>query len=222
MLNILLHTAYGLSFFQYRPSLEDLDSTVAAMKQYGLPVHTFIATSTPLCLAILSHAPTSPLEVYTLAASNNLHDMAVSASPHLLSYPLRTITDEQARAMGAVYLKKLFALQQGRTEVLKLLLLPPPHPHPETDDCKFADQRKVSRAWTLASAYLAWEVRADLSTSAMEAALLPLADGMSCDECKVMLKTRVRELVVKWAQVKVRWCLLCAVRASSTFIFCSH
>jgi len=202
VLNVLLHTAYSLSFFQYRPSLEDLDSTVAAMKQYGLPVHTFIAPSTPLFLAILFHAPTSPLEVYTLAASNNLHDLAVSASPHLLPYPLHSITDKQATAMGTVYLKKLFALQQGRTEVLKRLLLPPPYPHPETGDCKFADQRKVSRAWTVASAHLAWEVRADLPASKMEAALLPLADDLPCDECKAMLKTHVRELVAKWAQVK--------------------
>lgn len=205
VLNVMLYTAYGLSCIQYHPSLDVLESAIAAMKQYGLPVYTFIAPSTPLCIAILSHAPTSPLEVYTLAASNNLHDVAVSASPHLLSYPLHSITDTQATAMGTVYLKKLFALQQGRTEELKRLLLPPPYPHPETGDCKFADQRKVSRAWTAASACLVWEARADLSASAMEAALLPLADDMPCDECKTTLKTHVRELVAKWAQVKVRF-----------------
>lgn len=44
---------------------------------------------------------------------------------------------------------------------------------------------------------------ADLSTSAMESALLPLADHLSCDVCKRSLGDRVKQLIIQWSVVKV-------------------
>ena len=45
--------------------------------------------------------------------------------------------------------------------------------------------------------------RPDLSTSAMESALCPLADHLSCDVCKQSLADRVKQLIVQWSVVKV-------------------
>lgn len=64
-----------------------------------------------------------------------------------------------AERIGAVYLKRLFFLHFGRAEALKRILLPPPHPHAPTPSCDFSDQKKLTRAWALASAYLAWDTR---------------------------------------------------------------
>jgi len=150
----------------------------------------------------LSHAPLRPLELYALAASHDLYDLAVSTSPHLLSFSLASLSDEKVEQMGAVYLKRLFFLHFGRADALKRILLPPPHPHPPTAWCDFAEQKKLTRAWALASAYLAWDARPDLSTSSMESALRPLEEHLSCDLCRTALKDRIKNLVVQWSVVK--------------------
>jgi len=103
----------------------------------------------------------------------------------LLSYSLASLTNELAVKMGPLYLKRLFFLHLGRIEALKRLLLPPPQP-----------------AWALASAYLAWDARADLSTQAMEIALRPLCDYLGCDQCNQLLRERINNLVGQWSTVK--------------------
>ena len=108
-----------------------------------------------------------------------------------------------AAKIGPIYLKKLFFLHLGRTDALKRLLLPPPHPHAPTPTCDFMEQKKLTRAWALASAYLTWDARPDMSASTMEAALHPLADHLQCDLCKQSLRDRIRDLVVQWSVVKV-------------------
>lgn len=203
VLNILLHTIYGLSCTHYSPTLQDLQTAIVTMKVYGLPVQAYIGPSSPLSHTILAHAPTSPLDVYALAASLNNDALAVSASPHLLSFSLSSLTDEMAGKIGPVYLKRLFFLHLGRLDALKRLLLPPPHPHEAINDCDFTEQKKLTRAWALASAYLTWDARPDTSASSIEAALLPLCDHLTCDACKKSLKDRIRDLIVQWAQVKV-------------------
>lgn len=132
---------------------------VRALKSFGVPLTTYIAPSTPLFTLLLANAPAAPLEIYALAGEHDLPHVAVSASPHLLSFPLPTLTDEMAQQMGPVYLKKLFFLHLGRSDALKRLLLPPPHPHSPTPECDFTEQKKLTRAWALASAYLAWDAR---------------------------------------------------------------
>lgn len=44
---------------------------------------------------------------------------------------------------------------------------------------------------------------ADLSMSAIEAALCPLGEHLSCEMCKKNLAERVKQLVVQWSVVKV-------------------
>jgi len=81
-----------------------LKSAVIALKTYGVPLHDQIANSTYFYTLLMLHAPHHPLELYALAASNNLYDLATSiaasTSSHLLSLTLALLTDEMARRIG--------------------------------------------------------------------------------------------------------------------------
>ncbi|KAI0729332.1 hypothetical protein C8Q72DRAFT_311860 [Fomitopsis betulina] len=200
--NVLLHVIYNMSPSHYSPTLETLCAAVDALASYGVPVARHCTATTPIYALILAHAPIAPVDVYTLAASHDMYDLAVPASAHLLGFSLANLSDEHAARMGPLYLKRLFFLHLGRIEALKRLLLPPPHPHPPTAECDFTEQKKLTRAWALASAYLAWDVRPDLSMSSMEAALCPLGEHLSCDVCKKNLTDRVKQLVMQWSVVK--------------------
>ncbi len=162
VLNVLLHTIYHLHCTHYSPSIDTLIAAVDTMHKYGIPVSKYIALGSPLYQLILALAPIAPLELYSLAAAYDLYDLAVPISSHLLAFPLSNISDEMAERMGPIYLKKMFFLHLGRIDALKRLLLPPPHPHAPTPDCDFTEQKKLTRAWALASAYLAWDARPGL------------------------------------------------------------
>lgn len=159
VLNIILHTIYELSCSHYSPSPSTLINAVTRLPYYGIHPKFYITPSSPLYALLLSYAPLYPIDLYALAASFDLYDLAVSISPHLLSFPLSSLTDDMVENMGPVYLKRLFFLHFGRIDALKRVLLPPPLPHPPTESCDFGDQKKVTRAWALASAYLAWDAR---------------------------------------------------------------
>ena len=119
VINILLHTAYDMSCGHYYPSLADLSAAVSACRVYGLPLKKYIAHGTPLYTSLLSYAPTNPIEIYALAASYDLLDLAVTTSSHLLSFQLPTLTDEVAAKIGPIYLKKLFFLHLGRIDAVR-------------------------------------------------------------------------------------------------------
>ena len=159
ILNVILHAIYNIPCAHYTPSFFALESAVTALKTYGVPLRNRIANSTHLYTLLMSHAPLCPLELYALAAANDLCDLAVSTSSHLLSFSLASLTDEMAERIGPVYMKRLFFLHFGRAEALKRLLLSPPHLHAPTPWCDFAEQKRLTRAWALASAYLAWDAR---------------------------------------------------------------
>ena len=159
VLNIVLHSIYDMSCVHYSPSFAILITAVNRLPVYGISPKKHIAPSTHLFSLLLSHAPSYPLELYALSASHDLHDLAVSTSSHLLSFPLASLTDEMAQHIGPIYLKRLFFLHFGRSDALKRVLLPPPHPHSPTPFCDIAEQKKLTRAWALASAYLAWDAK---------------------------------------------------------------
>ncbi|KAI0766909.1 hypothetical protein BD413DRAFT_605674 [Trametes elegans] len=202
VLNIILHTAYGIPCAHYKPTLDTLVAAIDAMPTYGLSPKVHVAPSTPLFTLVLNQAPMQPLVVYTLAARHDLYELARPVSGYLLSFPLESFKDELAATIGAVYLKRLFLLHLARLDTLKRLLLPPPHPHPSTEQCDFAEQKKLTRAWSLAASYVAWDARADLAPSAIQSALLPLADHLPCELCKQSLADRVKHLLVQWSFVR--------------------
>lgn len=159
VLNVLLHTLYSMSVSHYSPTHENIADAASAMARYGIPLKVYIAPSTPLFSLILANAAHSPLEMYAIAASFDLYELAASISVHLLSLPLYSVTDEMAARIGPVYLKRLVFLHLGRIDALKRLLVSPPNPHEPTYECDSSDQKRVTRAWALASAYLAWDAR---------------------------------------------------------------
>ncbi|KAJ7018858.1 hypothetical protein C8F04DRAFT_1149828 [Mycena alexandri] len=202
VLNILLHTFYDLDCAQYLPSFATLVRAVESMQIYGINPKLTIQPSTPLFTLLLSHAPHVPMDLYSLAGHHDIEDLAVAASAHLLSFSLPRLTDAAAQRMGAIYLKRLFFLHLGRTEALKRALLPPPTAHKPTPGCPLAQQRMLAREWALASVRLAGELRPDISTHALELALLPLAARLPCTLCQNALNARVQNLTERWAVVK--------------------
>ncbi|KAF5388963.1 hypothetical protein D9757_005024 [Collybiopsis confluens] len=103
----------------YVPPLDLLSEVVNRLSLYGLQAHSLIRPGTPFYALLFSHTPFAPMNVYILAASNKLHQLAVTASSHLVSFPLSAITDAMAEAMGSMYLQKLFFLQLERSAALK-------------------------------------------------------------------------------------------------------
>lgn len=192
-----------MSCTQYSPSFDTLVEGVSALNTYGISPKFLITPSTSLYGILLTHAPNHALELFALASQNDIYDLAVSASSFLLSMSLSTLSDEMAQRIGPIYLKRLFFMHLGRAEVLRNILLPPPYPHAPTPSCNSQQQKHLTSAWTLASAYLAWDARADLSTSAMEAALSPLADHLPCDLCRAALSERINALTLRWSTIKM-------------------
>ncbi|KAF8970864.1 hypothetical protein BDZ97DRAFT_1694124 [Flammula alnicola] len=110
-----------------------------------------------------------------------------------------------AERIGAVYLRKLLRLHVGRFTSLKGISLHPPLPHPPTKECSFEDQRKLTRAWALVSAYLAWVARpvhiiviqyTDLPHT-MQTAPNPLMERLACEMCHQALRDRIKGVVVQ-------------------------
>ncbi|KIK62797.1 hypothetical protein GYMLUDRAFT_41688 [Collybiopsis luxurians FD-317 M1] len=202
ILGLILHMVYGISCSPYVPPLDVLSEAIDRLALYGLHAHCLIQTGTPFYASILAHVPFSPMDVYILAAKHRLHELAVSASSHLISFSLSKITDRMAEEMGPEYLRKLFFLHLGRSSALKELLLEPPRLHAVNHFCSRTDQRSLTRAWALASAYLAWDARADVSAGFLEATLNPLVKDISCEQCRQSLHERIKNLLDRWAEVK--------------------
>ena len=158
-LNVILHLLYGTSPAAHSPSFEVLQNAVDHMQRYSIVPCNYIVPTSPLYTLLLCVAPLHPMDVYVLAAHHKLHELAVATSSHLLSYSLRRISEAQAERMGAIYLKKLMDLHLSRLSSLKNILLTPPHPHSPTRQCNFQEQKKLTRAWALASAYIVWDSR---------------------------------------------------------------
>lgn len=133
--------------------------SVDALSRYGFPLCDLAQRWSHLYTMILNRAHTHPIEMYASAASHNLDDLAVAISPHLLSFELSELPDKIAQKMGAVYLRRLMFLHLGRVQALKRLLEPPLEFHTPTDSCGLSEQSQLTRAWSLAIASLAWDVR---------------------------------------------------------------
>ncbi|KAL4244689.1 hypothetical protein ABKN59_010251 [Abortiporus biennis] len=198
ILNIILHTVYDLDFKRYTPPLHVVLAAVDSSEKYGIPLDQAITPSKPLFEYIMSQAPRQPMDVYICAASHGLHSLAVSVSSYLLSHEISSITDDQANRMGVVYFKKLVLLHNHRVNALKKLLLDPPGEHPSTLDCGFVEQQQLTRAWALATAYLAWEIRPDQSANLIQNTLSSLGSRLSCKACQNKLNLRIQEILTKW------------------------
>ncbi|KAH6903912.1 hypothetical protein BKA70DRAFT_1373767 [Coprinopsis sp. MPI-PUGE-AT-0042] len=202
VLNVIFHTLYGMSCAQNSPLLDDLVQAVDCMPKYEIIPRALILPQSPLYVHLLSFAPLEPMIVYSLAGHHELSELAVHTSGHLLSFPLFKIDDTLAARMGPVYLRRLFMLHWTRLACLKEYLLQPPPHHLPTEYCTTEDQKKLTRAWTLAAAYLVWDARPDVSTYMINAAFESLIRSVSCNECQEASTARVRQVLTQWVAVK--------------------
>ncbi|KAG2024057.1 hypothetical protein CC2G_001653 [Coprinopsis cinerea AmutBmut pab1-1] len=202
-LNVIVHALYNTSCAQHAPTLDVLESAIDRMPSYNITPNAHILPGSHLYGLLLTHAPLSPLRVYALAAHHQLHELAVHASSHTLAIPLSSITDDIARRIGAIYLKKLMTLHMARQEHFKNIILQPPELHLVSKACSFQDQKRLSRAWALAAAYFAWDGKNDVPINELQRTFASLEDGLDCDQCKGTLRKRIKEIVVQWAAAKV-------------------
>ncbi|KAK0217111.1 hypothetical protein IW262DRAFT_171119 [Armillaria fumosa] len=203
MLNIILHAIHRMSCFQFRHSIDTLMAAVNLFPRYGLEPKDFVSPSSPLFKDIRYKMPLSPLKVYVVASRHDLADLAATASSHLLSFKITTMSNEMAQLINPIYLKRLFDLQTTRINTLKRALsIPPPH-HPATSACDFIAQRSLTRAWAFCAAYLVCSADAGMTASRIESIFQALADRyISCDECKGCLKARLKSIVLEWSELK--------------------
>ncbi|KAJ3536634.1 hypothetical protein NMY22_g5950 [Coprinellus aureogranulatus] len=203
ILNIILHAIYGTIVSKHSPTTAELLEALDKLPNYGLVPRDLVRPNTDLYNLLLTHAALTPLVIYATAAFHDIFELAQQASSHLLAYPLNEVDDILAMRMGPAYLKRLFLLHMNRIDAAKRVLLQPPGIHAATKKCTFEDQKKVKRAWALGSTYLAWEIRADLSSQSIKGVFEPLAAELDCAECRQMINKRVHDVLVSWAAVKV-------------------
>ncbi|KAG7094987.1 hypothetical protein E1B28_005784 [Marasmius oreades] len=202
ILNIVLHAVYGLSATRYAPTFDELSRAVDRLEAYGVHPSTEITAASALHSTLLSHAHVDPMKVYLLAAKHDIFDLAVSTSSHLLSFPLNKITEDIAIKMGPKYMTRLFSLHRGRLVSLKRLLSLLPHLHPPSPKCNLKMQNTMARAWKLASAYLLWQDRPDLSSNYIDAVFRTLPEHVSCELCKWAFQCHIQTVTAGWRKVQ--------------------
>ncbi|EIN04836.1 hypothetical protein PUNSTDRAFT_122576 [Punctularia strigosozonata HHB-11173 SS5] len=203
MLNVVLHAIYNMAWTTPIPLFAVASSAVTSLVKYGFDVKTVFAPSTTLFgLFSRSYAASAPMDVYCFAASHDLALLAVVASRNLLSFPLCALDDALAEKMGPRYLRRLFFLHLGRTAALKRLLVPQPAQHPPNAVCGTAERQGLNRAWALASAYIAWDARPNLTSQDIRNVMNPLINDLVCTQCKLSFLERSLALIAQWSAVK--------------------
>lgn len=204
LLDIVLFAIYGLPIVPLNAPLPTLaEALFSLLNDHGAEAPAVIGPTSPLTTAILAHAHIRPVDVYALAAAFDVFHMAQTASQYLLSFSLPTLAVADAERIGPVYLTRLWALHHTRGVELKNLISPPPSQHRATRSCGKAEQHKIARAWTLATAYILWKTTPDLASSKIAALLQPLAQDLKCPLCRELVALHIRDIICRWAAVQV-------------------
>lgn len=203
--NVLFRVLYDLSFDGYVPPLSKIRDAIAALVKYGIIPSQVITKNSSLAYDLHRLSAHSPLEVYMLAAKFYLNDIATSTSQYLLSVDILNVPDEFLYEMGPVYFKRLVELRTYRINALRSLLPSPPLPHaPCTSGCDYIQREEVVRLWTLVSAFISWNARADFSSAEIEVIVSSSARELTCHMCRIAFRDRGKDLQLQWNLVKVR------------------
>ncbi|KAH9944110.1 uncharacterized protein BXZ73DRAFT_96607 [Epithele typhae] len=203
VVNIMLHIIYGIQCLQYAPNLETTETALEALHlQYGVSIQVHAAPHLPLYQLILSYAPFCPLEAYTVAAHYALEELAIATSNHLLAYDLSEVSDDAARKMGPIYLKRLFILHQSRLAALHDILFRPPREHEPAVGCSGEQRQQLTGDWIMTVEQLVWQASPSTSTDTLRSLLEPIGAAITCAQCAVMLQGRVQGVVNEWSAVK--------------------
>ncbi|CAE6420065.1 unnamed protein product [Rhizoctonia solani] len=200
VLNLVLLALYEFPIQKFAPSNESLREVLLTLTNLGYDPSFIAYPRSELYGLLLKSAAADPLRMYAAAAQCSFESLAVSVSALTLRTPLHEITDELARQMGPVYLRRLFFLHLGRADALRRIALPLPSLHPpETNDrCNAEAQKGIQRAWTLASAYII----AQSHPGEVNSVVSLLGARVECTECTRSLQERISRLVHDWSAVK--------------------
>ena len=133
VINVVLHTLYDISCAQYTSNFDTLSKPQPRCRNTVLGwkiAHSILHVN----LTRTRH----PFTPFTPTAKHDLYDLAAFATSYSHSIAFSSLTDEMAKEMSPVYLKRLFFLHYGRADALKRILassLSSPHPHPPTREC---------------------------------------------------------------------------------------
>lgn len=198
--NIILHLVYDMPCGRYGPTIEVISSTLDALPKYGLPIPD---PSNEIWTVLLRQVEVDPLRVYSVGAAHAIDTVCTQSSEHTLSTHLSNVTEANAMAMGAIYLRRLFFLHLGRMEALKRIAGSPPEIHPPTPACSEATQRAIQKAWKAALAdLLLVEMPQAIPVSSIISAFGPVANSTQCLACKEKVQDRIASVVEEWGNVK--------------------
>lgn len=158
VLNVVLHTLYGLPTFVSMPTFECLTASIEALPKYGLagPLQLYVAPGNALYNALLSHSVYKPLAVYAFAASRDLEALAISSSAYTLHLKPYLMKQELVDRIGALYMYRLHKLHGTRMHALRALLDIMPTFPPHRDAASNTDNHTnvISKAYELAVAQI--------------------------------------------------------------------
>ncbi|KAF5337993.1 hypothetical protein D9758_014333 [Tetrapyrgos nigripes] len=201
-LNIILHLLYNLDPTQYQTPLTSIISAIDHLPKYGYIPKSLLTSRSFLYKVLLFYTPLYPLRLYLLCGKHDLYELAVAVSSNTLSTDLSSLTDDDAERMGSVYLGRLFRLHRSRIATLKASLMPPPALHNPTKECGFENQRVLSSAWMMATAYLLWSAKPDTSTSAIRGVFNSMTKHITCRDCCKGRDDRINKIVINWSLSK--------------------
>ena len=205
VVDVILHAVYRLLYTYDNPTLSDITTALAIFPKYGLSVEHYMKRFTSMHRALSSHTTSSPLDVYALAASYNLEEIAVETSLHLLSLDLNSISYQQASQIGTLYLDRLFNLHLERVEVLKALARRQPERHiavRRTGANHDDEHNELVRAWALTASHIDSSAKPDLAVTTIESIAKPFQEGLKCYLCKAAFTNCLRELLSDWSCAK--------------------
>jgi hypothetical protein len=213
ILNIVFLSLYGLACAQFNPTFDQIEAAVNALPTYGVSPHRLLTNTHPLFSCLLSQASFRPLDVYMLATSYSIEDLAVATSSHLLSLKLFELSDEKCVRIGALYLKRLFDLHIDRDKALMVALGPLPKRHAPTKFCHCDAGSPGSiggglagnlhKAWAQGLADLTWDLRPDISVHMLNLRLSPIVKEVGCHLCQESVRNRIKDVCSQWSLVRV-------------------
>lgn len=170
VISVVLHAIYGHPSDVFNSALETLLDAIRVMKTYGISLDRIVGPSTTLFEHIMSKIEQNPLEVFLVATENNMEDLAVASSSHVLSFPMTSVTEEMASRMGVIYLKRLATLHMRRMKRANRVLEAAPKVHPFTPTCGVLQRDALEKAWMLAAANIILRLQAgELASSSVRA-----------------------------------------------------
>lgn len=183
------------------PLLHDIFSALEALEKYGFQPHAFTLPRSPLQSYLLSYTshPDNAIQIYAIAASYDLKDIAVTTSAYLLNYPLTNINDVLADYMGSFYMLRLAQLQEDRISKLRELIFKEPSLHGPQPSCGFENQKRVTIGWARAVADLGWRISPGLLVTTIQQVLGAIHNDLTCVLCKAQLDMRIQDVVRQWS-----------------------